>query len=155
MPTAAWLAARAGTTMPAVFALYDGRRALQYVGLARHAVRAVRAAAERAGEERAAYVRAMVFANRAMATRAALQEQADRWLAEAGTTPPGNGVERGLWEVSRGFLWGKGGGRRRGRGRAGPAPDPSGGTLSPPTPPAALTPRPSLNHPPRARRRTA
>jgi len=44
-------------------------------------------------------VRAMVFANRAMASRGHLNEQARRWLDEAGTTPPGNGVERELWEA--------------------------------------------------------
>ncbi len=44
-------------------------------------------------------MRAMVFANRAMASRGHLNEQARRWLDEAGTTPPGNGVERELWEA--------------------------------------------------------
>ena len=81
-----------------MFAVYDARRALQYVGFARHAPRAVRAAATRAGEDRAAFVRALLFANKAMVTKRALEEQADRWLAEAGTVPPGNGVERAVWE---------------------------------------------------------
>ncbi len=54
---------------------------------------------ERVGEERCALVRAMVFANRAMASRGHLIEQARRWLDEAGTMPPGNGVERELWEA--------------------------------------------------------
>lgn len=43
----------------------------------------------RVGEERCAFVRAMVFANAAMQSRAALQREADNWLAEAGTVPPG------------------------------------------------------------------
>jgi hypothetical protein len=43
----------------------------------------------RVGEERCAWVRAMVFANRAMQSRSALQREADNWLAEAGTVPPG------------------------------------------------------------------
>lgn len=34
-------------------------------------------------------MRAMVFANRAMQSRSALQREADNWLAEAGTVPPG------------------------------------------------------------------
>ncbi len=51
------------------------------------------------GEERCAYVRALVVANRALMSRGHLEEQADNWLAEAGTLPPGNGVERDLWEV--------------------------------------------------------
>ena len=44
-------------------------------------------------------MRAMVFANKSMASRGHLVEQARRWLDEAGTTPPGNGVERELWEA--------------------------------------------------------
>lgn len=44
-------------------------------------------------------MRALVVANRALMSRGHLEEQADNWLAEAGTLPPGNGVERDLWEV--------------------------------------------------------
>lgn len=43
------------------------------------------------GDERCAFVRAMVFANRSMATRANLEREAQNWVQEAGTTPPGNG----------------------------------------------------------------
>lgn len=57
----------------------------------------------RVGEERCAYVRAMVFANKAMATRTALAQQAENWLRECGTIPPGNGEEQQLWEV--GLQW--------------------------------------------------
>ena len=49
-------------------------------------------------------MRAMVFANKAMATRTALAQQAQNWLNEAGTLPPGNGVERDLWEVNNVFF---------------------------------------------------
>ena len=52
----------------------------------------------RVGEERCAKCRVMVFANRAMATRTALEEQAAAWMAASGTTPPGNGVEQEAWE---------------------------------------------------------
>lgn len=34
----------------------------------------------------------------AMASRTNLERQAQAWLEEAGTTPPGNGVERAAWE---------------------------------------------------------
>lgn len=61
--------------------------------------RPMQAHKERVGEERCALVRAMVFANKSMASRGNLAEQARRWLDEAGTTPPGNGVERELWEA--------------------------------------------------------
>ena len=47
---------------------------------------------ERVGEERCAFVRAMVFANRAMATRANLEREARNWIDAEGTTPPGNGA---------------------------------------------------------------
>jgi hypothetical protein len=40
----------------------------------------------------------MVFANKAMATRSHLEEQAAAWIAASGTTPPGNGVEQEAWE---------------------------------------------------------
>ena len=46
---------------------------------------------EGVGEERCAFVRAMVFANRAMATRSNLEREAQNWIREAGTTPSGNG----------------------------------------------------------------
>ena len=36
-------------------------------------------------------MRAMVFANRAMATRANLEREARNWIDAEGTTPPGNG----------------------------------------------------------------
>lgn len=51
----------------------------------------------RVGEERCAFVRPMVFANRAMAGRTHMEAQVEDWLAEAGVTPPGNGVEAHLW----------------------------------------------------------
>ncbi len=43
------------------------------------------------GEERCTHVKAMVLANKAMATRSNLEREAGNWLREAGTTPPGNG----------------------------------------------------------------
>ena len=45
-------------------------------------------------------MRCLVVANRALLSRRHLEEQAARWLAEAGETPPGNGPEQALWEVS-------------------------------------------------------
>lgn len=50
------------------------------------------------GEDRCAWVKPMVFANKAMATRDLMEQQAQAWIDEAGTVPPGNGVERELWE---------------------------------------------------------
>ena len=47
---------------------------------------------ERVGDDRCALVRSMVFANRAMATRANLEREARNWIDAEGTTPPGNGA---------------------------------------------------------------
>ena len=47
---------------------------------------------DRVGEERCAFVRAMVFANKAMANRSNLAREAQNWIDAEGTTPPGNGA---------------------------------------------------------------
>ena len=44
-------------------------------------------------------MKAMVFANKAMATRANLEREASNWMQEAGTMPPGNGAKPFLWTV--------------------------------------------------------
>lgn len=98
LPVGPWLAAREVERPVGVYALHDSKRNMQYVGYARNMVLAVRGHLARVGEERCAFVRAMVFANRAMQSRAALQREADNWLAEAGTLPPGNGAEAELWD---------------------------------------------------------
>ena len=50
------------------------------------------------GAERAAFVRVMVFANRAMCSRANLEAQANAWLRDAGPQlPPGNAAEAARW----------------------------------------------------------
>eukprot|EP00887_Chlorella_sp_A99_P006981 scaffold2.g6981.t1 len=72
-----------------VYAIYSAERHLQYVGYSRNVALAVKAHLARVGEERCAYVRAMVFANRAMQSRAALLRETGNWLEEAGTIPPG------------------------------------------------------------------
>ncbi len=53
----------------------------------------------RVGEERCAHIRALVIVNQALMSRQHLEEQAENWLREAGTTPPGNGIDRSEWEV--------------------------------------------------------
>jgi len=88
---------RDGERPVGVFAIYDARSNLQYVSYSRNVVLAVRAVRARVPEDRCAFVRVMVFANRSMQTRESLQREADNWLAEAGTLPPGNGTESDLW----------------------------------------------------------
>ncbi|GAB4813117.1 hypothetical protein N2152v2_000163 [Parachlorella kessleri] len=94
----AWLEAREGQRPVGVYALYDARRNLQYVGLSRNCVLAIKAHLQRVGEERCAFVRLMVFANKAMQSRSLLEREAANWLEEAGTLPPGNGAEQDEWE---------------------------------------------------------
>ncbi|KAK9828600.1 hypothetical protein WJX72_000970 [[Myrmecia] bisecta] len=98
VPTEQYFTARDGEKPLGVYALYDDRRNLQYVGYSRNLVLAVKAHFQRVGEERCAFVRALVFANKAMATRTNLEQEARNWLEDAGTLPPGNGVEKELWE---------------------------------------------------------
>jgi Fe-S cluster biogenesis protein NfuA len=95
-----YLESREGERPVGVFAVYDSRRNLQYVGYSRNMVLSIRTILTRVSEDRCAFVRVMVFANKAMQSRAALQREADNWLAEAGTLPPGNGSEQDLWNGS-------------------------------------------------------
>eukprot|EP00882_Tetradesmus_deserticola_P012317 GHRQ01013056.1.p1 GENE.GHRQ01013056.1~~GHRQ01013056.1.p1 ORF type:complete len:463 (+),score=198.26 GHRQ01013056.1:85-1389(+) len=92
-----FLASREGEKPLGVYAVYDERHALQFVGYSRNMVLAVKTHLAQVGEERCAFVRPMVFANRAMASRTHMEAQVEAWLAEAGVTPPGNGVEAQLW----------------------------------------------------------
>lgn len=93
-----YLASREGERAVGVYALYDDRRHLQYVGYSRNLVLAIKAHQSRVGEERCAYARVMVFANKAMQSKSLLEREAANWVAEAGTLPPGNGAEQDEWE---------------------------------------------------------
>jgi len=53
----------------------------------------------RVGDERCAYIKALVVVNQALMSRQHLEEQAQNWLREAGTIPPGNGIDKSEWEV--------------------------------------------------------
>lgn len=55
---------------------------------------------QRVGEARCAFVRAMVFANAAMASRTNLEREMYSWIDREGVIPPGNGPEKDLWDVS-------------------------------------------------------
>ena len=54
---------------------------------------------QRVGDTRCAFVRGMVFANTAMASRANLEREMLSWVDREGVIPPGNGPEQDLWEV--------------------------------------------------------
>lgn len=53
----------------------------------------------RVGEERCAFARVMVFANKSMQSKAALQREAANWVEEAGTLPPGGFLKNRLGAV--------------------------------------------------------
>ncbi len=55
---------------------------------------------QRVGEARCAFVRAMVFANAAMASRTNLEREMYSWIDREGVIPSGNGPEKDLWDVS-------------------------------------------------------
>ena len=55
---------------------------------------------QRVGDARCAFVRCMVFANTAMASRSNLEREMLSWIDKEGCIPPGNGPEQELWEVS-------------------------------------------------------
>lgn len=86
------------TSIVGVFAVYDAAQNLQYVSYGRNIVRKLKALRANLPEDRVVYVRVMVFANRAMQTRSALEREAANWLDAAGTLPPGNGAEAAMWD---------------------------------------------------------
>ena len=124
-----FITSREGLRPMGVYSLYSSNGELQYVGFSRNMVVAIKvrlgimrlcwwtlglyalyphssallssaqAHLSRVGPQLCASVRPMVFANKAMATRAALVKQAQNWIEEAGMEPPGNGSKRGLWEA--------------------------------------------------------
>lgn len=100
LPVGPYLESRDGEKPVGVYALFDSRRHLQYVGYSRNIVLAVKSHLAAVGEERAAFVRPMVFMNKAMTTREAMAREAANWIDAEGTIPPGNGVEQHLWEAS-------------------------------------------------------
>ena len=98
LPLADWLAAREGASPTGVYAVFDSSKRLQLVSYSRNVVLALRAHLAHAGPARAAWVRVMVFANKAMCSRANLEAQAAAWLRDSGEgLPPGNGPEAALW----------------------------------------------------------
>ncbi|KAF5835968.1 NifU-domain-containing protein [Dunaliella salina] len=102
IPVAQWLAEREGEKPLGVYALYNEHKEMQYVGYARNMVQSVRNHVLRVPSGRATHVRSMLFANKAMATRDQLEQQATAWIQEElgkeGAVPPGNGPERDMWE---------------------------------------------------------
>mmetsp|Transcript_24265 Transcript_24265/g.79140 ORF Transcript_24265/g.79140 Transcript_24265/m.79140 type:complete len:456 (-) Transcript_24265:2156-3523(-) len=100
IPAGVWTDARNRESPLGVFAVYDSAETCQYVGYSRNVVNSVRSLERRFGSDRVAFVRAMVFANRTMATRQNMERERQRWLTELpeGFVPPGNSDEASEWE---------------------------------------------------------
>lgn len=101
----AYLGAREQYKFPGVYALYNAGKALQYVGYSRNVPLAVKAHLTRVGGERCTFVKASVFKDDAILSRAALESVAEEWLqreTEPGQVPPGNGSEQAEWEGKQG-----------------------------------------------------
>lgn len=98
VPLAAWVAARDAERPLGVYAVYDAAGAPQYVGYSRNVVAACRGHQQKLGAERAASVRVAVFANAAVATRAHMEREVQRWLEDlCPVVPPGNGEDASAW----------------------------------------------------------
>ncbi|KAL0051688.1 hypothetical protein WJX82_000278 [Trebouxia sp. C0006] len=93
-----YLQTRDGEKPLGVYALYNAHNAVQYIGYSRNMVLAVKNHLQRVGEARCAFVRAMVFANAAMASRTNLEREMYSWIDREGVIPSGNGPEKDLWD---------------------------------------------------------
>ncbi|GBG69753.1 hypothetical protein CBR_g4584 [Chara braunii] len=100
-----WADPREGQRPAGVFAIYDGDESLQYVGYSRNIVVSLRQFRMRMGVEKTGMVRVKVLTDKAMLTRAKLEEERDRWMGEltgGNLLPPGNAEEKGVWEGTDG-----------------------------------------------------
>lgn len=93
-----FLASRDGERPLGVYAVYDNAHNVQYIGYSRNIVLSLKRHLSRVGEDVCAFVRVMVFMNKAMTTRENLEREAMDWIEHEGTLPPGNGAEKELWE---------------------------------------------------------
>ncbi|PNW70219.1 hypothetical protein CHLRE_17g710800v5 [Chlamydomonas reinhardtii] len=102
MPVPAYLDTRDGEKPLGVYCVYDSAGAAAYVGYSRNMVLAIKGHLARVGPARCAAVRATVYGNKAMASRANLERGVASWVEEqlGGVVPPGNAdpQQRALWE---------------------------------------------------------
>ena len=98
VPFSAYLESRDGEKPLGVYAVYDSDHNIQYIGYSRNIVLALKKHRKALGDDVCAFVRVMVFMNKAMTSRENLEREALDWMEHEGTLPPGNGAERELWE---------------------------------------------------------
>ncbi|GIL61081.1 hypothetical protein Vafri_15448 [Volvox africanus] len=104
MPVPAYLDSRDGEKPLGVYCVYDSDHIPQYIGYSRNMVLAVKGHLARMGPGYCAYVRAMVYGNKSMASRTNLERGVHNWVNELpelqGRAPPGNtdASLRAAWE---------------------------------------------------------
>ncbi|KAI5061793.1 hypothetical protein GOP47_0022332 [Adiantum capillus-veneris] len=93
-----YLIARDGLKFAGVFSLYNNQHALQYVGFSRNVIVSLRSHVHKFGRETCAFVRVKAYSDSAMITRIRLEEERQKWISMCESPPPGNSVEKDLWE---------------------------------------------------------
>eukprot|EP01024_Parvocaulis_polyphysoides_P042725 TRINITY_DN3900_c0_g1_i17.p1 TRINITY_DN3900_c0_g1~~TRINITY_DN3900_c0_g1_i17.p1 ORF type:complete len:452 (+),score=70.09 TRINITY_DN3900_c0_g1_i17:27-1358(+) len=87
-----------------VFGVYDANKNLQYVGYSRNTVGSLRGILSKVGNERCAFLRTKIFRDKRMASRSVMEEEAQKWIDQADSVPPGNSVESELWSGNQGIV---------------------------------------------------
>lgn len=98
----AYISARDGTKFAGIFSLYNSQNALQYVGYSRNVILSLRSYSHKLGKEMCSFVRVKAYLDPALITRNRLEEEKQAWLSVCETLPPGNSLEKELWESSGG-----------------------------------------------------
>eukprot|EP00892_Ulva_mutabilis_P004026 jgi/Ulvmu1/1996/UM012_0158.1 len=96
-----YLLEAAADPVPGVYAIYDSKRSLQYVGAAEDVIAQLKEHKASVDEDLCSLVRVKLFANSSMATEENIVREAQHWIEEeGGVMPPGNAAEAHLWSPS-------------------------------------------------------
>eukprot|EP01026_Neomeris_dumetosa_P052801 TRINITY_DN4692_c0_g1_i6.p1 TRINITY_DN4692_c0_g1~~TRINITY_DN4692_c0_g1_i6.p1 ORF type:complete len:395 (+),score=48.72 TRINITY_DN4692_c0_g1_i6:39-1223(+) len=104
VPIDEYLQVNEGRKLLAVFAIYNINKDIQYVGYSRNVVASIRGILGRVGNQLCSFTRVMVFKDKRMATRAVMEEEAEKWINRADIVPPGNSVDSQLWSGGQGII---------------------------------------------------
>uniref|UniRef100_A0A0D6QVR1 NIF system FeS cluster assembly NifU C-terminal domain-containing protein n=1 Tax=Araucaria cunninghamii TaxID=56994 RepID=A0A0D6QVR1_ARACU len=102
IPFQAYVSARDNLKFGGVYAIYDTQDQIQYVGYSRNVVLSLISHLERVGPSRCCSVRVKLFTDSSILSRGKLEEEKTRWLEVYGV-PPGNSVNKELWESGKGI----------------------------------------------------
>jgi hypothetical protein len=94
MSVAEWSEKAAGTKIAGVYAVFNGDRQLQYVGISRNVLLSLNGHISQVGEDACAFLRLTTFK---FPKREDMEKLRDAWLEDAKTLPPGNDVDSRLW----------------------------------------------------------